>query len=81
MTRKLNNSLGKSTLEEKPKKYGDMVYEICKDKISVSKPNEKKQHQKSRRQLKMKELRVKNKNLRKQIKAASEAERQGLEKI
>ena len=78
---KLNNSLGKSTLEDKLKKYGDIVYETCKDKIGVSKPKEKKQPQKSRRQLKMEELRVKKKNLRKQIKAASEAERQGLEQI
>ena len=48
---KLNNSLGKSTLEDKLKKYGDIVYETCKDKIGVSLPKEKKQPQNSRRQL------------------------------
>ena len=81
IVRTLNNSLGKSTLDDKLRKYGIIVYETYKEKIRVFKPKEKKQPQKSRRQLNMEKLRVKKKNLREKIKVASEAERKGLEQI
>ena len=78
---KLDALLKKSTLEHKLASYGDIVYSTCRDIFGVEKPREAKLPQKSRRQRLMETIRIQKKNLRKQMKTASDAERQGLQDL
>ena len=78
---KLNTLIGKSTLENKLSKYGDIVYSTCRDTCGVKQPKEKKQPQKSRRQRMMEDIRIKKKNLKKQMKSAQSEEKQGLQQL
>ena len=77
----LDTLIGKSTLEHKLATFGDIVYGTCRDIYGVKQPRPKPPPQKSRRQREMDNIRKEKRNLKKQMKAASEFEKQGLQEI
>ena len=81
LVQKLDALIGKSTLDHKLATYGDIIYATCRDILGVQQPKEKKLPQKSRRKRMMEKLRLQKKNLRKQMKTATEAEKQGLQDL
>ncbi|GFN79315.1 reverse transcriptase [Plakobranchus ocellatus] len=75
---KIDSLLGKSTLEQKLATFGDMVYQTCLDTFGAKQHQPKCPPKRSRRQLEMDTLRKKNRKLKKQIRAASSEEMNGL---
>ncbi|GFN92758.1 reverse transcriptase [Plakobranchus ocellatus] len=75
---KIDSLLGKSTLEHKLATFGDIVYQICLDTFGAKQHQTKCPPQRSRRQLEMDTLRKQKKKLKKQIRAASSEETNGL---
>ncbi|GFN87643.1 reverse transcriptase, partial [Plakobranchus ocellatus] len=75
---KIDSLLGKSTLEHKLATFGDIVYQTCLDTFGTKQYQTKCPPQRSRRQLEMDTLRKQKRKLKKQIKAASSEETNGL---
>ncbi|GFO39082.1 reverse transcriptase [Plakobranchus ocellatus] len=75
---KIDSLLGKSTLEHKLAIFGDIVYKTCLDTFGAKQHQTKCPPQRSRRQLEMDTLRKQKRKLKKQIRAASSEEKNGL---
>ncbi|GFN80460.1 reverse transcriptase [Plakobranchus ocellatus] len=75
---KIESLLGKSTLEHKLATFGDIVYQTCLDTFGAKQTQTKCPPQRSRRQLEMDTLREQKRKLKKQIRAASSEETNGL---
>ncbi|GFO33247.1 prominin-1-a-like [Plakobranchus ocellatus] len=75
---KIDSLLGKSTLEHKLATFGDIVYQTCLDTFGAKQLQTKCPPQKSRRQLEMDTLRKQKRKLKKQLRAASSEETNGL---
>ncbi|GFO42667.1 reverse transcriptase [Plakobranchus ocellatus] len=75
---KIDSLLGKSTLEHKIASFGDIVYQTCLDTFGMKQHQTKCPPQRSRRQLEMDTLRKQKRKLKKQIKASSSEETNGL---
>ncbi|GFN84934.1 reverse transcriptase [Plakobranchus ocellatus] len=75
---KIDSLLGKSTLEHKLAIFGDIVYQTCLDTFGKKQHQTKCPPQRSRRQLEMDTLRKQKRKLKKQIRAASSEETNGL---
>ncbi|GFO07855.1 reverse transcriptase [Plakobranchus ocellatus] len=75
---KIDSLLGKSTLEHKLATFGDIVYQTCLDTFGAKQHQTKCPPQRSRRQLEMGTLRKQKRKLKKQIRAASSEETNGL---
>ncbi|GFN99521.1 reverse transcriptase [Plakobranchus ocellatus] len=75
---KIDSLLGKSTLEHKLATFGDIVYQTCLDTFEAKQHQTKCPPQRSRRQLEIDTLRKQKRKLKKQIKAASSEEMNGL---
>ncbi|GFO24433.1 reverse transcriptase [Plakobranchus ocellatus] len=75
---KIDSLLGKSTLEHKLATFGDIVYQTCLDTFGWKQHQTKCPPQRSRRQFEMDSLRKQKRKLKKQIRAASSEETNGL---
>ncbi|GFO08995.1 reverse transcriptase [Plakobranchus ocellatus] len=75
---KIDSLLGKSTLEHKLAIFGDIIYQICLDTFGAKQDQTKCPPQRSRRQLEMDNLCKQKRKLKKQIRAASSEETNGL---
>ncbi|GFO35004.1 major egg antigen [Plakobranchus ocellatus] len=75
---KIDSLLGKSTLEYKLATFGDIVYQTCLDTFGAKQHQIKCPPQRSRRHLEMDTLRKQKRKLKKQIRAASSEETNGL---
>ncbi|GFO23739.1 reverse transcriptase [Plakobranchus ocellatus] len=75
---KIESLLGKSILEHKLATFGDIVYQTCLDTFGAKQIQTKCPPQRSRRQLEMDTLRKRKRKLKKQIRAASSEETNGL---
>ena len=71
----LDKLIGKSTLEHKLTTFGDIIYQICLNTFGAKQHQAKREPKKSRRQREMETLRKQKKKLRKQMKAATEEEK------
>ncbi|GFO30698.1 reverse transcriptase [Plakobranchus ocellatus] len=75
---KIDSLLGKSTLEHKLAIFGDIIYQTCLEIFGAKQHQTKCPAQRSRRQLEMDNLRKQKRKLKKQIRAASSEETNGL---
>ncbi|GFN87087.1 reverse transcriptase [Plakobranchus ocellatus] len=75
---KIDSLLGKSTLEHKLATFGDIVYQTCLDTFGAKQHQTKCPPQRSRKKLEMDTLRKQKRKLKKQIRAASSEETNGL---
>ncbi|GFO06503.1 reverse transcriptase [Plakobranchus ocellatus] len=75
---KIGSLLGKSPLEHKLATFGDIIYQTCLDTFGLKQRQTKCPPQRSRRQLEMDTLRKQKRKLKKQIRAASSEETNGL---
>ncbi|GFN73755.1 reverse transcriptase [Plakobranchus ocellatus] len=75
---KIDSLLGKSTLEYKLASFGDIVYQTCLDTFGAKQHLPKCPPQRRRRQLEMDILHKQNRKRKKQIRAASSEETDGL---
>ncbi|GFO40952.1 reverse transcriptase [Plakobranchus ocellatus] len=75
---KIDSLLGKSTLERKLATFGDIVYQTCLGTFGAKQHQTKCPPQRSRRQLEIDTLRKQKRKLKKQIRAASSEETNGL---